>query len=166
MMEQIHCHMDIKTYLHDFFLFCFVFFEYIRNLKTINIVIEYVKYPPTSIDDIKDKKLKVHLKSIPTLIDEIKDKKISEFEESVRKFSNDKNDKLANLLLKRHFLIKAVQEVNKKLIEKKKKYLELILVMMYVFSSIIKPNFIGKKKRIIMMMELFLNFVQTKITIF
>ena len=39
------------------------------------INIEYVKYPPTSIDDIKDKKLKVHLKSIPTLIDEIKDKK-------------------------------------------------------------------------------------------
>ena len=38
------------------------------------INIEYVKYPPTSTDDIKDKKLKAHLKSIPTLIDEIKDK--------------------------------------------------------------------------------------------
>ena len=33
------------------------------------IDIEYVKYPPTSIDDIEDKKLKAHLKSIPTLID-------------------------------------------------------------------------------------------------
>ena len=82
--------------------------------------IENVKYPPTSIDDIKDKKLKAHLKSIPTLIDDIKDKKISEFEESVRKFSNNKNYKLTNLLLKRHFLIKAVQEVNKELIKKKK----------------------------------------------
>ena len=30
------------------------------------IDIEYVKYPPTSIDDITDKKLKAHLKSIPT----------------------------------------------------------------------------------------------------
>ena len=48
------------------------------------IYIEYVKYPPTSIDDIKDKKLKAHLKSIPTLIDEIKDRKISESGESVR----------------------------------------------------------------------------------
>ena len=85
------------------------------------INIEYVKYPPTSIDDIKDKKLKGNLKSIPTLIDEIKDKRISEFEESVRKFSNDKNYKLTKLLLKRHFLIKAVQEVNKELIEKEKK---------------------------------------------
>ena len=39
------------------------------------IDIEYVKYPPASIDDIKDKKLKAHLKSIPTLIDEIENKK-------------------------------------------------------------------------------------------
>ena len=45
--------------------------------------------------------------------------KISEFEESCRKFQNDKNYKLTNLLLKRHFLIKAVQEVNKELIKKK-----------------------------------------------
>ena len=35
------------------------------------IHIEYVKYPLSSIDDIKDEKLKAHLKSIPTLIDEI-----------------------------------------------------------------------------------------------
>ena len=55
----------------------FSFFEYIRNIKMIDI--EYVKYPPTSIDDIKDEKLKAHLKSIPALIDEIVDKKISEF---------------------------------------------------------------------------------------
>ena len=81
---------------------------------------EYVKYPSTSIDDIQDKKLKGKIKCIPTLINEIKDKKISEFEESVRKFNNDKNYKLTKLLLKRHFLIKAVQEVNKELIEKKK----------------------------------------------
>ena len=84
------------------------------------INVEYLKYPPTSIDDIGDKKLKAHLKSIPALIDEFKDKKFSEFEESVRKCSNDKNFKLTNLLLKRHFLIKAIQEVNKELIKKKK----------------------------------------------
>ena len=66
------------------------------------------------------KKLKTHLKSIPTPIDEIKDKKINEFEEPVRNFTNDKNYKLTNLLLIRPFLIKAAQEVNKKLIKKKK----------------------------------------------
>ena len=79
---------------------------------------EYVKYPPTSIDDIKDEKLEAYLKSIPTLIDEIKDRNISEFEEPVRTFSNNENYQLTNLLLKRHFLIKAVREVNKELIEK------------------------------------------------
>ena len=79
---------------------------------------EYVKYPPTSIDDIKDEKLEAYLKSIPTLIDEIKDRNISEFEEPVRTFSNNENYQLRNLLLKRHFLIKAVREVNKELIEK------------------------------------------------
>ena len=84
------------------------------------INIEYLKYPPASIDDTRDKKLKAHLKSIPALIDEFKDKKFSEFEESVRECRDDKNYKLTNLLLKRHFLIKAVQEVNKELIKKKK----------------------------------------------
>ena len=47
-------------------------------------------------------------------------KKINEFEKSVRIFTNDKNYKLTNLLLMRHFLIKAAQEVNKELIKKKK----------------------------------------------
>ena len=79
-----------------------------------------MKYPPTSIVDINDEKLKAHLKSIPTLIDEIKDKKHSDFEESGRKSTNNKNYTLRNLLLKRHFLIKAVQKANKELIEKKK----------------------------------------------
>ena len=53
----------------------FFFFEYMRNLKMINT--EDVKYPPTSIDDIKDKKLKAHLKIVPTLIDKVKDKKLA-----------------------------------------------------------------------------------------
>ena len=42
---------------------------------------EYVKYPPTSTDDIKDEKLAAYLKNIRTFIDEIKDRKISEFED-------------------------------------------------------------------------------------
>ena len=71
--------------------------------------IEYGKYSRTSIDDFKDEKIKAHLKTIPTFTDGIKDKKINEFEESARKSSSDKNYKLANLVLKRHFLIKAIQ---------------------------------------------------------
>ena len=69
--------------------------------------IEYGKYSRTSIDDFKDEKIKAHLKTIPTFTNGIKDKKINEFEESARK-SSDKNYKLTNLVLKRHFLIKAI----------------------------------------------------------
>ena len=50
----------------------------------------------------------------------LKIKKFNEFEKSVRNFTNHKNYKLTNLLLIRHFLIKAAQEVNKKLLKKKK----------------------------------------------
>ena len=70
--------------------------------------IEYGKYSRTSIDDCKDEKIKAHLKTIPTFTNGIKDKKINEFEESARKSSSDKNYKLTNLVLKRHFLIKAI----------------------------------------------------------
>ena len=73
------------------------------------IDIEYGKYSRTSIDDFKDEEIKAHLKTIPTFTDEIKDKKINEFEESAQKSSSNKNYKLTNLVLKRHFLIKAIQ---------------------------------------------------------
>ena len=82
---------------------------------------QYVKNPPTSIDDIKDEKIKTDLKRIPILIDQIEAKKIREFEESVRKNGGDKNYKIRNLLLRRNFLIKTVQAVNKELIKKEEK---------------------------------------------
>ena len=83
---------------------------------------QYVKNPPTSIDDIKDEKIKTDLKRIPILIDQIEAKKIREFEESVRKNGGDKNYKIRNLLLRRNFLIKTVQAVNKELIKKEEKF--------------------------------------------
>ena len=82
---------------------------------------QYVKNPPTSIDDIKDEKIKTDLKRIPILIDQIEAKKIREFEESVRKNGGDKNYKIRNLLLRRNFLIKTVHAVNKELIKKEEK---------------------------------------------
>ena len=88
----------------------------------------------------------------------LKIKKIGEFEESFKKYSNNKNYKLTNLLLKRHFLIKAVEEVNKELIEKKKMF-RFDFSYDACLSFIIKPNFIGEKKGVIMMMKLFLNLV-------
>ena len=39
-------------------------------------------------------------------------KKINHFEESVKKTNNDKNYKLTDFLLERHFMFKAADEIN------------------------------------------------------
>ena len=84
---------------------------------------ENYKYPPpTPINDIKDKKLEEKLINIFNHIDEIENKKIKDFEESVKKFRNDKNYKLTDFLLRRHFLFKAVHDINEKLIKNKERF--------------------------------------------
>ena len=88
------------------------------------IVKENNKYqPPTPIYDIKDKKLKEKLINILNHIDEIENKKIKDFEESVKKFRNDKNYKLRDFLLKGYFLFKAVNEINEEIIKNKERFL-------------------------------------------
>ena len=59
---------------------------------------ENVKHSLTFVNDFKYENLKAHLRSIPALIDKIKDKKNSGFEESCRKFRNDKVYKSTNFL--------------------------------------------------------------------
>ena len=87
-------------------------------------MIEKKNHPPTTlINDNKKKKLKEKLINILNLIDEISDEKINDFEESVKNFTNDKNYKLTNFLLERHFMFKAVQEINEKLTKKKERFL-------------------------------------------
>ena len=46
------------------------------------------------------------------LIYEISDKNINDFQESVKKTNNDKNYKLTDFLLERHFMFKAADEIN------------------------------------------------------
>ena len=82
------------------------------------------KHPaPTLIDDIKNEKIKEKLINILNLIDVISDKKINEFQESVKNFTNDKNYNLTNFLLERHFIFKAVQEINEKFTKNKEGFL-------------------------------------------
>ena len=58
---------------------------------------ENSKYPPPNlIKDFKDERLEEKLLNVLNLIDEIGDKKINDFEESVKKFNNDKSYKLTN----------------------------------------------------------------------
>ena len=70
------------------------------------IVKENNKYqPPTPINDIKDKTIKEKLINILNHIDEIENKKFKDFEESVKKFRNDKNYKLRDFFVKRIFFV-------------------------------------------------------------
>ena len=57
------------------------------------------------------------------LIDEIIDKKINDFEEWGKKFKNNQNYKLTNFLLQRHFMFKAVHEINEELAKNKEGFL-------------------------------------------
>ena len=53
---------------------------------------ENSKYPPpTLINDINNERLKEKLLNALNLIDKISDKKNTDFEESGKKFNNDKN---------------------------------------------------------------------------
>ena len=83
------------------------------------MTVKNIKYPPppTTINAIKDNKLKQKLINILNHIDGIENNKIKDFEESVGKFKNDKSYKLIDPLLRRQFLFKAVKEVNEKVIK-------------------------------------------------
>ena len=86
--------------------------------------IKYTEYPQISTDDVKDDQFRKELASIPDIIKNIRNKKINDFEKLVRK-ANNINYEIKNPLLIRHFLFKAVEEVNDDLIN----HIELILVM-------------------------------------
>ena len=81
------------------------------------------KYPPTLINDIKNERLKEKLINILNLLDKIKEKNINDFEKAIKNFTNDRNYKLTNSLLQRHFMFKAVQEVNEELTKNKEQFL-------------------------------------------
>ena len=99
----------------------FFFWIHIRNLNITEK--ENNKYPPILINDIKNERLKEKLINILKLIDKIKDKNLNDFEKAIKNFANDRNYKLTNFLLQRHFIFKAVQEVNEVLTKNKERFL-------------------------------------------
>ena len=53
----------------------------------------------------------------------LKIKKSKDFEKAVKKFKKDENYDFKNILIERHFLFKAVQEVNEELTKNKEEFL-------------------------------------------
>ena len=76
------------------------------------------QYPPT-IDTIKNDRLRKELESIQDTIKYTRDKKIEDFV-TIFRITIDHIYKIDNPLLIRHFLFKAVEEVNDDLINNKK----------------------------------------------
>ena len=81
------------------------------------------KYLGISVKDIENENLKEKFKKILPLIKEISDKKANDFQKSVKKFKNDENYEYKQILIERHFLFRAIQEINEELTKNKEGFL-------------------------------------------
>ena len=117
--------MDIKIYqkMNEY-----IFFSIYKIVLTM-IEKENNKYWSPIINNAKNEKFREKLKNLPPLIFEIKNKKSKDFQKAVKKL--DENYEFNHPLIERHFLYKALQEINKEL-TKIKKIFYLILLVDYV----------------------------------
>ena len=117
--------MDIKIYqkMNEY-----IFFSIYKIVLTM-IEKENNKYWSTIINNAKNEKFREKLKNLPPLIFEIKNKKSKDFQKAVKKL--DENYEFNHPLIERHFLYKALQEINKEL-TKIKKIFYLILLVDYI----------------------------------
>ena len=76
-----------------------------------------------SVKDIENENLKEKFKKTLLLIKEISDKKANDFQKSVKKFKNDENYEFKQILIERHFLFRAIQEINEELTKNKEGFL-------------------------------------------
>ena len=81
------------------------------------------KYLGISVKDIENENLKEKFKKTLLLIKEISDKKANDFQKSVKKFKNDENYEYKQILIERHFLFRAIQEINEELTKNKEGFL-------------------------------------------
>ena len=117
--------MDIKIYqkMNEY-----IFFSIYKIVLTM-IEKENNKYWSAVINNAKNEKFREKSKNLPPLIFEIKNKKSKNFQKAVKKL--DENYEFNHPLIERHFLYKALQEINKEL-TKIKKIFYLILLVDYI----------------------------------
>ena len=117
--------MDIKIYqkMNEY-----IFFSIYKIVLTM-IEKKNNKYWSPIINNAKNEKFREKLKNLPPLIFEIKNKKSKDFQKAVKKL--DENYEFNHPLIERHFLYKALQEINKEL-TKIKKIFYLILLVDYI----------------------------------
>ena len=76
-----------------------------------------------SVKDIENENLKEKFKKTLLLIKEISDKKANDFQKSVKNFKNNENYEFKHILIERHFLFRAIQEINEELTKNKEGFL-------------------------------------------
>ena len=81
------------------------------------------KHPTIIINNAKNEMFREKMKEITPLIDKIRKQKSKNFQKAVKKFKNDENYEFNKTLIERHFLFKAVQEVNEQLTKNKEGFL-------------------------------------------
>ena len=81
------------------------------------------KYSSPITNNAKNEKFREKLKTLLPLIFEINNKKSKDFQKAVKKFKNDENYEFNHPLIERHFLYKAVQEINNELTKHKEEFL-------------------------------------------
>ena len=70
-------------------------------------------------NNAKDEENREKLKYLFLSVIENRNKKSKDFQKSVKKFKNDENYKFIHPLIERHFLFKAVQELNEEVVKNK-----------------------------------------------
>ena len=114
--------MDIKIYQK---MKKYIFFSIYKIVLTM-IEKENNKHWSPIINNAKNEKFREKLKNLPALIFEIKNKKSKDFQNAVKKI--DESYEFNHPLIERHFLYKALQEINKELTKIKKIFYLILLV--------------------------------------
>ena len=70
------------------------------------------KDPTIILNNTKNERFREKIKEFAPLVTKIKEEKSKNFQKAVKKFKNDENYELNHPLIERHFLFKALQEVN------------------------------------------------------
>ena len=111
--------MDIKRYqINEKKFFNF---NHMRHLNMIQK--ENNRHSTIIIIDTKNEKSREKLKNIVPYIFEVKNKKSKDFGKAVKKFKNDENYEFKNIMIERHFLFKALKEINENLTKIKEGFL-------------------------------------------
>ena len=116
-MKYILYHMVTKIYQQEIDKIKIFFSQHIRHLNMNKA--DRNKFLSYIANNAKVEETREKLKYFFFSVIENRNKKSKSFQKSVKKFKNDENYKFIHPLIERHFLFKAVQELNEEAVKNK-----------------------------------------------